>query len=122
MTLLAYVEQNIAALQARVAKEAQNTLANGNPDAIHDLRVSIRRLSQALRAFEPVIGKRQARQTRRHLRRWMDEAAEIRNRDIALELLASSGTPLDSPVAKRLQAGRDQAHKRLALLLARSKP
>lgn len=118
MTLRAYAESKIAELEARVKKETARTLANGDPDAIHDLRVSIRRLTQALRAFADVIGRRRARRTRRKLRVWMDAAAEIRNRDIALELLAAAGVPPDSALSRQTADSRAAAQKRLAELLA----
>ncbi|MBL8221610.1 MAG: CHAD domain-containing protein [Bryobacterales bacterium] len=120
MILRDYAGKKIAELENRVRTEAAKTLANGSADAIHDLRVSIRRLTQALRALESVIGKQQAKQTRRKLRKWMNAAAEIRNRDIALELLEDAGITDDSPVVERVKAGRDAAHEQLALLLARS--
>ena len=118
MTLQVYAERKIGELEARVESEARKTLENGHADAIHDLRVSIRRLTQALRAFEALVGKKRAKQLRRRLRRWMDAAAEIRNRDIALELLAASGMEAGGAVAGRLIAARQAAHDRLAQLLA----
>ena len=118
MTLQVYAEGKIGELEARVESEARKTLENGHADAIHDLRVSIRRLTQALRAFEALVGKKRAKQLRRRLRRWMDAAAEIRNRDIALELLTASGMEAEGAVAGRLIAARQAAHDRLAQLLA----
>ncbi|MFN7933290.1 MAG: CHAD domain-containing protein [Bryobacteraceae bacterium] len=118
MTLQIYADRKIAELESRVEAEARKTLENGHADAIHDLRVSIRRLTQALRAFESLVGKQRVKQARRRLRRWMDAAAEIRNRDIALELLAASGIEADSSIAQRVIAEREAAHGRLAQLLA----
>ncbi|MBL8179246.1 MAG: CHAD domain-containing protein [Bryobacterales bacterium] len=121
MTLKDYALARIDALEKRVGTEAGKTLDSGHPDAIHDLRVSIRRLTQSLRALEQVAGKQRVKRTRRRLRKWMDAAAEIRNRDIALELVEASGTALDSPLAMRLKKDRDTAHQRLARLLAESR-
>lgn len=119
MTLQVYAEKKIAELEKRVETEAVKTLGNGHAEAIHDLRVSIRRFSQALRAFEQVIGKRRAKRVRRSLRVWMDAAAEIRNRDIAIELLSAAGVEEQSAVTERLKKGRAAAQDRLTLLLSR---
>lgn len=120
MILRDYTNKKIAELEKRVQKETARTLADDSADAIHDLRVSIRRLTQALRALESVIGKQEARRTRRRLRKWMNAAAEIRNRDIALELLESAGIAEDNPVVERVKSSRDAAHQQLAQLLAGS--
>ena len=121
MTVEAYAEKKLKELEARVETEAGKTLANGHADAIHDLRVSIRRLTQALRALEPMIGKKRVKTARRRLRRWMDEAAEIRNRDIALELLVAAGISADDDLGKKLSSERQAAHDRLVGLLKEHK-
>jgi CHAD domain-containing protein len=64
------------------------------PEAVHDLRVSIRRFSECLRAFQQFFP---ARRIRKRLKRIMDAAAEVRDRDIALESLA--GIRIDAPEA-----------------------
>lgn len=49
----------------------------------------------------------------------MDLAAEVRNRDIALELLQQTGTNPDVRISSRLSAERKQAEQELAALLRR---
>lgn len=73
-----------AAVQGQIAI----ALANPSEDAVHDLRVSIRRLLEALRAFKPQIDKHERRHLRKQLRRIMRAAGQARNLDIAVELCA----------------------------------
>lgn len=60
-------------------------------DAVHKLRVSIRRLQQALRLFRDFLDEQEARKVRRQLRAVIRAAAEVRNRDIASTLLEDMG-------------------------------
>ena len=57
-----------------------------DPDAIHDLRVSLRRLTQCFRVFHAP-----AKKLRRRLHKIMERCGAVRNCDIALELLAECG-------------------------------
>ena len=61
-----------------------------NADAIHDLRVSIRRLRQALRVFRPWFEADRVKKIRRRLRRLLDRCAAVRNCDIAVEVLQAA--------------------------------
>lgn len=58
------------------------------PGEIHDVRVSIRRFSQALLLFTDFFPKGETRKIRRKLKLMMRLTSQIRNRDIALEFLA----------------------------------
>src|SRR6478736_3714337 len=59
----------------------------GNTDAIHDLRVSIRRLRQELRVFQAWFERDRVKRIRRRLRRLMERCAAVRNCDVAVEVL-----------------------------------
>lgn len=56
-------------------------------EAVHKLRVSIRRLQQGLRTFQQYVSRKQARQVRARLKSIMDPAGEVRNFDIARGLI-----------------------------------
>lgn len=58
-----------------------------DPDWIHDLRVAIRRYTQCLRLFSPCWKKSETRAIRDSLTPLMDLLGEVRNYDIALDLL-----------------------------------
>jgi CHAD domain-containing protein len=118
MQLQEFAQQRTQELLERVRKEvAKVSQQQNDAEAIHDLRVAIRRLTQALRALQGVFPKKETKRVRRKLRGMMDLAAEIRNRDIAMELLGKAGVAADaSPVAQRLAAERDAVRGDLVLL------
>ena len=95
--LLRYFKTNLR----HAAKHADD------PDAIHDLRVSIRRLTQCFRIFGPP-----AKKMRRRLHKIMEHCGAVRNCDIALELLVECGLPENASVAK-LQESRKEAARKL---------
>jgi CHAD domain-containing protein len=78
-----------------------------DPDAIHDLRVSIRRLTQCFRVFHAP-----AKKMRRRLHKVMEHCGAVRNCDIALELLAECGLP-ESPSISKLKQSRKRAAQKL---------
>lgn len=58
-----------------------------DPEIIHDLRVAIRRFTQCLRTFEDLLDPDFAGKLRRRLKKVLDRSADVRNYDIAIELL-----------------------------------
>jgi CHAD domain-containing protein len=106
-------------LLRKFASQATRARRKPDPEAVHDLRVSIRRLSQCLRVFQQFFPAGERRRVRRRLKKLMRAAGEVRNRDIALDLLASFGVPADSEVLRRLAGGRARAVGDLAAALDR---
>lgn len=88
-------------------------------DSVHDLRTSIRRLSECLRTFEPFFPKGEADRVRRKLHKLMRLSAEVRNRDIAGELLRSAGMPADAEEMQKLDGEKEAAQERLISKLAK---
>jgi CHAD domain-containing protein len=91
-------------------------LAARNPkdaDAVHDLRVAIRRFVQCLKVFPQFFDARAARKVRRRLGKLMDFCAAVRNCDIAMELLRETGIE-DASLTESLMAGRATAERTLA--------
>src|ERR1700675_2818312 len=85
------LKQTRACLQ-RFKKNLRHTAKHPeDPDAIHDLRVSIRRLSQSLRTFRGLLDPKRVKKLRRRLRNVMEYCGDVRNCDVALELLQQSG-------------------------------
>lgn len=116
MDLQHFAEHRAHELLTRVNREMANVALRNDVNAIHDLRVSIRRFTQALRALQPLFPKTEVKRMRRKLRTIMDVAAEIRNRDIALQLLNGAQIGEASPLFQRLAAERDAARGDLTLL------
>ncbi len=108
-----YVHEQTATLLRRLASQAHEAASLGSPDAIHDLRVAIRRLSQCLRVFPEFFPKHDAKKIRRELREAMDAAGAVRNFDIAIELLKKSKAPAEPVLAQE----RRRARKKLASVL-----
>lgn len=119
ITLDAFARGRVDELLARLQGQLVNVVSAADPDAIHDLRVSIRRLTQALRALRGVFAKKSVRPVRRDLKDMMDLAAEIRNRDIALQLMSDAGIAPDSPLAKSFAIQRSANQRRLVNLARR---
>jgi CHAD domain-containing protein len=86
VTLFEYAARNIGGLIGKVAEESSKAAEDASEDSIHDLRVSIRRLSETLRVFEDVLPDDSAADIRKALRQAMHPAGTIRNHDIAGDL------------------------------------
>ncbi len=91
-----------AAFQLGVAR--QSTV----PDAVHDLRVSIRRLSAALDCFARLFDKKDLRDFRDRIQKVLKAAGDVRDYDIALELATEAGIEPVSPLAASLSEKRRQ--------------
>jgi CHAD domain-containing protein len=114
-----YARGQASDLLRRVAFQANRTARVRDEEAVHDLRVSIRRLTQCLRVFKPFFPQAQAKSLRRKLGDVMDLASEVRNRDIALELLRAARVPAESEVARKLSQERKEAERTLVAALRR---
>jgi CHAD domain-containing protein len=111
--------QQTATLLRRMAYQAGRAAKSRDSESIHDFRVSIRRLAQCLRIFGEFFPPGTAKKIRRSLKPLMQSAAEVRNRDIALELLlAARGAP-DAPLMQSISQERGEAEKALRSVLKR---
>ena len=89
----------------RLALEAARSVDSQDEDAIHDLRVAMRRFSQSLILFPDLFPPKAAGKINRRIKKkMMERTAEVRNRDIAMAHLVGSG---DKGVLRRL--GRERA-------------
>jgi CHAD domain-containing protein len=106
--------KTLAACLRRAAKHPHDA------EAIHKLRVAIRRFSQALRVFQDSFEHHHVRKMRRRLRKLMDLCGAARNCDIALEVLEAAGVPADKPLQRRLRHFRSRAERELVQRLSDS--
>jgi CHAD domain-containing protein len=113
MTLAEYVQSQVTALIQQVRQECDRAALETSDEAIHDLRVAIRRLSENLRVFKDLFPKGAAKAVRRDLKAAMKLAGETRNHDIARELMTKARVP----VTTELKKGREQAAGELAKVL-----
>jgi CHAD domain-containing protein len=96
-----------------MAFQAGRTFLLKDADTIHDLRVSIRRLTEWL------LPREKAKRVGRKLDALMDLASEVRTRDIALMLLRKAAIPAGSPLVSTLAQERDGAVRVLREALRR---
>ncbi len=99
-----------AARLKKLDREVRNAARNPeNPDCIHDLRVSIRRLKQELEVFAEWFEAEKVKSIRRHLRKLMNRCAAVRNCDVAVEVLQAAGWKGPKLVAGLKKERRDGA-------------
>jgi len=113
-TIAQYASTQIASRMGRLVFESKRCARSLDADAVHDLRVSIRRFNQSLRTFLSLLPGREARKVRRQARKVMRLAGEVRNLDVALEWLAKAGITRRSPLWNRLNEQRRAAERGLA--------
>jgi CHAD domain-containing protein len=114
-----YARQQTAFLLQGLAAEIKRAAREESADAIHDLRVAIRRLSRCLRSFSQFYPGRGWKKARAQLSELLHAAGAVRDRDIALELLAEAGSSGSAPIVIKLQAERAKARRELALEIRR---
>lgn len=93
-----FTHSQVDTLLRRLAAQVKRTAESADVEAVHDLRVAIRRLSRALRLFAEFFPGKQWKRIRKELSYLTDAAAALRDSDVALELLEKAG------VGKRAQA------------------
>ncbi len=86
-------------------------------DAVHDLRVSIRRFKQCLRTFRQFYPPGRRKEIKRELGALMRLALEVRDRDVALLLLAQAQIPSVSPLVRVFSDERAETERSLAAAL-----
>jgi len=98
--------------------------ADADPEALHELRVSLRRLRAALRLFDGLFPPRQATRVRRDLGWIADALGPVRDADVQIvQVRAWSGRLLLAPseavgpLLARLEAGRQKARRRMVRVL-----
>ena len=88
-----YAHEQTAILLRRLAMQINRAARSGDPDAVHDLRVAIRRLSRCLRVFAQFYPGQGWKKMRRRLKDLLDACGAVRDRDIALDLLSKADFP-----------------------------
>ena len=104
-------------LLGKLAFQVRHAAKHPDEEAIHDLRVSIRRLSQCLREFRQFFPKRKVKGMLKELGRVMDLAAEMRNRDIAIELIGKDAGSAGPELFANLRDERELAKRELTRAL-----
>jgi CHAD domain-containing protein len=114
-----YARSQTSILLGRLAFEVNRASRSSEPDAVHDLRVAIRRLSRALRVFAHFFPDGSWKKSRHALTALMKAAGRVRDRDIALDLLRQCGISPRAAISRRLAADRIQAGRDLVAEIRR---
>jgi CHAD domain-containing protein len=117
-----YVILQTGTLLRRVASRMTQAADAADADAVHHLRVAIRRLSRGLRVFAPFYPRASRKQLRRRLADLLDACGGVRDRDIAIGLLRKAGVAATAPLVRRLGAERRAAARELQVQLQGWKP
>lgn len=114
-----HAARQASALLRRLAFQANRTARLSDAGSVHDLRVSIRRLAQCLRVFGQFFPRERGKKSQHRLNTVMDLASAVRDRDIAVELLAAARIPSDSALVQELSEERAAAERSLVATLER---
>lgn len=106
-----FARRQTGALLERLSDYAAAVAESPDADAVHDLRVTIRRFKAALRVFRSEFDRRETKKVRRRLDAVLDAAGAVRDRDIALHLLEKAGIPADSALVRELERQREEARE-----------
>jgi CHAD domain-containing protein len=113
MNMQEYSRAQTSALLRRLADQVGQAANFAEEDAVHDLRVAIRRLSRCLRVFAQFYPGNSGRKLRGQLRDLMEAAGAVRDIDIAMALLAEAGLPKQSAILLRLTRERRRKGREL---------
>ena len=108
-----HAKDQIATRLGKLAFEVRKASRAMDAETVHDLRVAVRRLNQSLMVFESLLPRREVKKIRARMKRLMDTAGEIRDRDIAAELMDEAGVTADNPLRTRMAEERQQAQRNL---------
>lgn len=118
-----FVAEQLSQRAGAVRHELSRVAFSPDEEAVHDLRVSIRRLIESSRSLRDYLKPRPRRELRARLRPLMKAAGAARTLDVALALCAKSALPhCAETVAPLLQAGRAAAAQRLVETLLTISP
>lgn len=108
-----YAREQASTLLRRLAFRMNRAAKLRDADSIHDLRVAIRRFEQCLDIFHQFLPGGHKKKIRRRLRKIMELSGEIRNRDVALDLLKQAGLAIRSDLSARLLLERREIQGKL---------
>ena len=119
---LAFVARSTAARVAVAQAQLGRAKNDLSADAVHDLRVSFRRLLSVLTCFEPILGRSRTRRLRKTTRAVLAAGGAVRDRDIALDLALEAGLDPDAGLCRALKRQRTHCEEQLGGLAAGLEP
>ena len=116
-----YARRQTGLLVNRLSVAINRAARKGDEQAIHDVRVSMRRLSRCLKVFAPLYPDGSWKKIRRRIAGLMAAAGAVRDCDIALELIGRAGIRRRTALAAQLAALRRKTGRELLLEIRRWK-
>ena len=113
MTIEEHARAQTGLFLRRLALQVNRAAKSCNEEAVHDLRVSIRRLNRCLRVFSEFYADGSVKKIRRRLKTLMEAAGSVRDMDIAMEFLDEMGIGKRSRLVHRLAESRRAARRGL---------
>jgi CHAD domain-containing protein len=108
-----HARKQTAVLLRRLDYQLNRAARSCDQEAVHDLRVAIRRLSRCLQVFSQFYPDRSGKKIRRRLKTLMDPAGVVRDLDIALDLVADAGINRKANLVYRMAGTRRLAERNL---------
>jgi len=117
-----YLAGKLGVLDSRLAEVTPRVLASGDDEeAVHDLRVALRRTRTMLEVGRPVLGRFQADEVRRALKQIMDATGALRDEEVLRALVGSLGvTHPDAPAWLESRLRRERRLRRALVRLVRA--
>ena len=112
-----FLAAKLRGLDARLAEVAPRALSGADRNAVHDLRVALRRARTVLELGRGVLGKFHADEVRRALRDIQRATGAVRDEEVLLELLGSLASA--GPDVRAWLDGRQRRERRLQGALRR---
>ena len=114
---ISFADEQIRRRLDGIAYQVNRAIRSPLPEAVHDLRVSIRRAEQGLTAFKGFLVRKSAKKTRRKMKEVLDLAGAVRDYDIALQILAKHEAIVSPALQKEFEAQRKDAQRSLTATL-----
>jgi len=112
-------EEQVRRRIERLAFQGNRASKPPNPEAVHDLRVAIRRADQALVTFKDYLPRKVAKRIRKQLKVVLSSAGTLRDLDIAIDILSKNGQPGAAEVRRAIRVRRKAAERSLLTRLKR---
>lgn len=110
--------RQFAVAQARtrlthLAGQIRRAVRSCNADAVHEVRVAIRRFTQSIAVCRPYFRHSDLHKHRRRLKKIMTGAGEVRNCDVALRFVLKSRAPESAHLQTKIEARREESARLL---------
>jgi len=112
-----FATKGTSALLDRLERQIQLTAKSQGPEAVHDLRVDIRRFTQALVTFKQYFPPGARKEVRGALKMLMKLAGPVRDSDIAVKFLRKAEGADAAKLRREVRARRTDLAAKLALEL-----